>query len=319
MQTMLYLIITLGSFSAYRTCSRYLSALKMRAGSMDITSSLSIVRILVWRLVLAALISADWMISGPIAAQTVAQTPAQVLVRDPLAIQRLTLVLTALGGLQNIGRMDSCVEEATRTSFNYSSSVKRFNVGDDYRYEVTLDGTVNIRTSRRTRKMDSTSSSDINKRDPLLSGRGQSVALPAISAAMPVVPHLAPAVLLRRMLDTATGLEFVPTDQLPVGAVGILMKKTQPVTKQVEEQRWFFDSQSNLPLSVTYWLPSVTSLRNHAVLHAKFESYRDLSGFTVPQVITTSLGSLTLGTETINSLKCQQAISNDLFTSPEVK
>ncbi len=56
-------------------------------------------------------------IRAAIAAQTGASVP--VPVRDPLAIQRLNLALAALGGAQNVSRMDSCVEEATRTSRNH--------------------------------------------------------------------------------------------------------------------------------------------------------------------------------------------------------
>jgi len=252
-----------------------------------------------------------------IAAQTGASV--SVPVRDPLAIQRLNLALTALGGSQNVSQMDSCIAEATRTSRNHSYSVKRFNVGNDYRYEVTLDGSTTVNTSRQTRKNNTTSASNMNMNGRTPSNRDPRRNIPLISPAMQVVPHLAPAALLRRMLDSATSLELIPADQSPAGAIGILMKKTSTITKQAEEQRWYFDSQTNLPVSVTYWLPSVTSLRNHAVLQTRFENFDALGGFTVPRQITTSIGSMTLGVENVTSLQCRQAISSDLFTSPEVQ
>jgi hypothetical protein len=231
----------------------------------------------------------------------------------------MNLVLAALGGAQHVSQMDSCVEGATRISQGHSSTVKRFNAGNDYRYEMTLDGNVTIRTSRHTRKMGTTSPANMSMTGRSLSNRNSLKTLPVIFAAMRVVPYLAPAALLRRMLDSATSLELIPPSQTPAGTVGILMKKTSAITNQVEEQRWYFDSQTSLPISVTYWVPSVISLRNHGVLQAKFEQYGTLGGFLVPQLLTTSIGSMTLGVETINSLQCQQSIPTDLFTSPGVE
>ncbi len=97
------------------------------------------------------------------------------------------------------------------------------------------------------------------------------------------------------------------------------MKKFSPLTKQIEEQRWYFDSATNLPVSVSYWLPAVTSLRSHIVLQVKLEDFGAVGEFALPRRITTSIGSTTLGVESINSLHCQQTLSSDLFTSAEVK
>jgi hypothetical protein len=257
---------------------------------------------------------------GSAVAQTATDNREQTpLLRDPAAVQQISRGLVALGGAQNVGRMDSCVEEATRTSGDHSSSVKRFNVGDDYRYEVTLDGNPTVKTSRHTYHKETHPSAGSPTRETVLVKQNMRKGIPSIPSAMPVVPHLAPAVLLRRMLDSKTGLELIPAPELPPGTFGILMKKASPVTKQIEEQRWYFDSATNLPVSVSYWLPTATNLRNHIVMQVKLEDFGTVGEFTVPRRVTTSMGSMTLGVESVSSLRCQQTLSSDLFTSEEVK
>lgn len=226
-------------------------------------------------------------------------------VRDPDALAVVQSAITALGGQDAIGQVQTCLAQvqtqAEPGSTATSTTATWKNMGNEFRYEVPA-GEIFV-SGHGT---------------PAFSIGGTVKLLPSYVGLASFPSAMVSTSLLSQFLNPSYSVMSAGN-----GTVGsnpaVLVKtnlSTDTTSATVTQQTWYFDPTSGVPLRAEYQVPDWNDATVSGAAAVEFADYTAVSGVKVPYKITYFFGGKPLQTATLTAVVFNSGVTTTDFDVP---
>ena len=235
--------------------------------------------------------------------QAVTKSPVRIPNRDAAAVAIANNCVAALGGSALLRAVGSWTADGTYISASSTGPVHWEATPSEFRLEYGTGSSASIITS----------------------GSGQVVnKLPSRALKIPyhmwrawIVPIRLGTLLETDIQSKSVSIEPLQDDNQQATVLRIIDHASY-IDETVTEQLWYIDKTTFLPLKILYH-PSRLSRPDASIWEAwNLSNYRNIDGVLVPFTLSRSLGSSTLESITLKSVKLNASLPSTDFVSPEV-